>query len=136
MRYRAVTLFSYLIIFYCRFTRMPDVETDTNPIDRTVAHLLFHRPLEFSGKPTDAPDSPLSANLPYEKKAKPSESLTKGHVTESFGNTQITSPQGSKTAGIFSEGNNSRNGPAFITCENASNTENTDGVQTKVETSS
>lgn len=25
---------------------MPDAETDTNPIDRTVAHLLFHRPPE------------------------------------------------------------------------------------------
>ncbi|XXG53319.1 hypothetical protein AAC387_Pa03g1427 [Persea americana] len=29
-----------------RSTYMPDAETDTNPIDRTVAHLLFHRPPE------------------------------------------------------------------------------------------
>lgn len=28
---------------------MPEAETDTNQIDRTVAHLLFHRPIEFSG---------------------------------------------------------------------------------------
>lgn len=29
-----------------RFVKMPDMETETNPIDRTVAHLLFHRPLD------------------------------------------------------------------------------------------
>ncbi|KAL8061904.1 hypothetical protein ABFX02_02G112900 [Erythranthe guttata] len=44
-----------------RFNRMADVETDTNPIDRTVAHLLFHRPLELSGRPAEAPQSPVSA---------------------------------------------------------------------------
>ncbi|KAL7120419.1 hypothetical protein ACP275_02G121500 [Erythranthe tilingii] len=43
-----------------RFNRMADVETDTNPIDRTVAHLLFHRPLELSGRPAEAPQSPVS----------------------------------------------------------------------------
>lgn len=89
---------------------MPDVETDTNPIDRMVAHLLFRRPLEFSGKPSDAPDSPLSPNTAFEKRENPSEI-------------------------IFSEGNQSKNCPAFITSENASNTENTDGVQVKVEAS-
>ncbi|XP_057807826.1 protein LNK2 isoform X3 [Salvia miltiorrhiza] len=118
-----------------RFTTMADVETDTNPIDRMVAHLLFHRPLDFSGKPSDAPDSPLSPKLSFEKKANPTESLTRGHFAESFGNTQITSPPGSKTAGTFSEGNQSKNCPAFVTFENASNTENTDGVRGKVETS-
>ncbi|EYU38268.1 hypothetical protein ABFS82_02G112200 [Erythranthe guttata] len=44
-----------------RFNRMADVETDTNPIDRTVAHLLFHRPIELSGRPAEAPQSPVSA---------------------------------------------------------------------------
>ncbi|GAB2245767.1 hypothetical protein Droror1_Dr00001260 [Drosera rotundifolia] len=29
-----------------------DVETDTNPIDRSIAHLLFHRPSETSPVPT------------------------------------------------------------------------------------
>lgn len=32
--------------------RLPDAEAYTNPIDRTVAHLLFHRPLESYTKPT------------------------------------------------------------------------------------
>ncbi|GER28545.1 hypothetical protein STAS_04343 [Striga asiatica] len=48
-----------------RFSRMPDVETDTNPIDRTVAHLLFHQPIEFSGKPAEPPESkPPTAIFP------------------------------------------------------------------------
>ncbi|XP_047978162.1 protein LNK2 isoform X2 [Salvia hispanica] len=122
------------LVGHDRFSRTADAETDTNPIDRVVAHLLFHRPLDFSGKPSDAPDSPLSPNLPFEKKANPTVSLTKGRFAESFGNTQITSPQGSKSAGTFSESNQSKNFPAFATHETVPNTENT-GVQTKVETS-
>lgn len=118
--------------FYRRFTRMPDVETDTNPIDRVVAHLLFHRPLEFSGKPAETPELPVSANLPYEKKANSLKSLTKGYFPESFENTQITSPQGSKSAGIFSEGDQAKNGPSFVTSENASNIENSDGVRRRL----
>ncbi|KAK6163045.1 hypothetical protein DH2020_002886 [Rehmannia glutinosa] len=113
-----------------RFTRMPDVETDTNPIDRTVAHLLFHRPLEFPGKLAEMPESPLSANLPYLRKSDSMKSLAKGYFPE---NTQITSPQGSKS--VFSDGDQSKNGPGFVTSENASNNKNTDGGQMKIETS-
>ncbi|KAL1535113.1 protein LNK2-like isoform X1 [Salvia divinorum] len=122
------------LVGHDRFARTADAETDTNPIDRVVAHLLFHRPLDFSGKPSDAPDSPLSPNLLFEKKANPTVSLPKGRFAESFGKTQITSPQGSKSAGPFSESDQSKNFPAFVTYENVSNTENT-GVQAKVETS-
>ncbi|KAK9123229.1 hypothetical protein Sjap_012831 [Stephania japonica] len=32
-----------------RLTRIPDAETETNPIDRTVAHLLFNRLSQLSG---------------------------------------------------------------------------------------
>ncbi|KAK8676094.1 hypothetical protein V6N13_034148 [Hibiscus sabdariffa] len=42
------------------YNRMSDAETETNPIDRTVAHLLFHRPLELSGKHPETPESPAS----------------------------------------------------------------------------
>ncbi|KAG9443689.1 hypothetical protein H6P81_015029 [Aristolochia fimbriata] len=48
-----------------RSTRVPDAETDTNPIDRTVAHLLFHRPAEPSVGPSikeGIPGSPVSTN--------------------------------------------------------------------------
>ncbi|KAK1360977.1 hypothetical protein POM88_045451 [Heracleum sosnowskyi] len=40
----------------------PEGETDTNPIDRTVAHLLFHRTIEFSENLKKV-ESPTSTNL-------------------------------------------------------------------------
>lgn len=46
---------------------MPDAETETNPIDRTVAHLLFHRPLELSGKHPETPESPASSKFPFDR---------------------------------------------------------------------
>ncbi|KAI3702118.1 hypothetical protein L6452_27823 [Arctium lappa] len=39
-------------------TGFMDMETDTNPIDRTIAHLLFHRPSDSSNKPTPLPLKP------------------------------------------------------------------------------
>ncbi|KAG5539198.1 hypothetical protein RHGRI_019679 [Rhododendron griersonianum] len=47
------------------FTRIPDLETQTNHIDRAVAHLLFHRP-ELSGKHSQTPESPSLTKLPCE----------------------------------------------------------------------
>lgn len=41
---------------------MPEAETDTNQIDRTVAHLLFHRPIESSGN-LEIAESPSSTKL-------------------------------------------------------------------------
>ncbi|KAI6675964.1 hypothetical protein NL676_036760 [Syzygium grande] len=43
------------------------VETDTNPIDRAVAHLLFHLP--FSTKLPGTPGSSISLKLPHKHKA-------------------------------------------------------------------
>lgn len=48
---------------------MSDAETETNPIDRTVAHLLFHRPLELPGKHPETPESPASTKFPCERKS-------------------------------------------------------------------
>ncbi|MFX6573966.1 hypothetical protein ABTG52_13435, partial [Acinetobacter baumannii] len=42
-------------------TSFMDMETDTNPIDRSIAHLLFHRPSESSAVPVQ--DSLKSPNL-------------------------------------------------------------------------
>lgn len=39
---------------------MVDAETDTNPIDRTVAHLLFHRPFDVTAKQSEARNLPVS----------------------------------------------------------------------------
>ncbi|KAF8403603.1 hypothetical protein HHK36_011707 [Tetracentron sinense] len=50
-----------------RYARIPDAETETNAIDRTVAHLLFHRPLEPSAK-QEIPESSVSIKLPCEPK--------------------------------------------------------------------
>ncbi|KAK4483548.1 hypothetical protein RD792_010747 [Penstemon davidsonii] len=91
--------------------RMSDVETDTNPIDRTVAHLLFHRPLE-------TPELPVSANFPCETKG---DSLTNGCFTE---NSQMTS----LTRGIFCEDDVSKKRPWLDMPDNASNNENVDGI--------
>ncbi|XP_061352881.1 protein LNK2-like isoform X2 [Gastrolobium bilobum] len=52
-----------------RYARMPDVETQTNPVDRTVAHLLFHRPVELTGSYSDRLESPISSKVQCESKA-------------------------------------------------------------------
>nr|GEY17381.1 protein LNK1-like isoform X1 [Tanacetum cinerariifolium] len=41
-----------------KYTGIMDMETDTNPIDRTIAHLLFHRPSESSNRATTLPVKP------------------------------------------------------------------------------
>lgn len=46
------------------FTGIPDVETNTNPIDRIVAHLLFNTPMESSGERSETPNTPVSAMRP------------------------------------------------------------------------
>ncbi|WOL11482.1 protein LNK2 isoform X2 [Canna indica] len=43
-----------------RSSKWPDAETGTNPIDRTVAHLLFHRPSELLARSKEEiPQSPV-----------------------------------------------------------------------------
>lgn len=70
--------------FYCgRYMKMPDAETETNPIDRTVAHLLFHRPLELSGKHPETPESPASAKLQSERKTMGIADMQLGYKLES-----------------------------------------------------
>ncbi|KAI5410791.1 hypothetical protein KIW84_056069 [Lathyrus oleraceus] len=52
-----------------RYARMPDVETETNSIDRTMARLLFHRPVELTGNYSDKLESPISTKVQCESKA-------------------------------------------------------------------
>ena len=50
---------------------MLDTETVTNPTDRTVAHLLFHRPFDMSAaKHTEGLESPSSSKMGTEDKGK------------------------------------------------------------------
>lgn len=110
-----------------RFARMPDVETDTNPIDRTVAHLLFHRPLELSGK-LPVLESPLPTNLPCERKATAVMSLPEGFFSEGYKHPSINIPC------LFTVGNESKR-PCPDTSENASNNETADGEAIEVKAS-
>ncbi|WJX30749.1 hypothetical protein P8452_19252 [Trifolium repens] len=53
-----------------RQNRVPDIETETNSIDRTVARLLFHRqPVELTGNYSDKLESPVSTKVQCESKA-------------------------------------------------------------------
>lgn len=48
---------------------MPDTERVTNPTDRTVAHLLFHRPFDMlAAKHMEGPESPASSKIGTEAK--------------------------------------------------------------------
>ncbi|XP_065868294.1 protein LNK2 isoform X2 [Euphorbia lathyris] len=73
-----------------RNVKMSEAETETNPIDRTVAHLLFHRPMDLSGKHPDTPGSPASRKLPSEQKALGTANSSMG-LPETVKSTQIHS---------------------------------------------
>ncbi|KAH0884924.1 hypothetical protein HID58_061020 [Brassica napus] len=52
-----------------RYARMLDTETVTNPTERTVAHLLFHRPFDMSvAKHIEGPESLSSSKMGTEGK--------------------------------------------------------------------
>ncbi|XP_073224411.1 protein LNK2 isoform X4 [Cicer arietinum] len=51
-----------------RCAGMPDVETETNSIDRTVARLLFHRPVELKGNFSDKLESLISTKVQCKSK--------------------------------------------------------------------
>ncbi|KAB2627428.1 hypothetical protein D8674_021046 [Pyrus ussuriensis x Pyrus communis] len=80
-----------------RFGRIPDLETETNPIDRTVAHLLFHRPLDSSGKKSDAFESPTPTKLPCECKTAGLVNLSNECFTDSVKIKQCCPRQGSES---------------------------------------
>ncbi|KAG2257994.1 hypothetical protein Bca52824_077288 [Brassica carinata] len=51
-----------------RYGGMLDTETVTNPTDRTVAHLLFHRPFDIlAAKHMEGPESPASSKIGLEE---------------------------------------------------------------------
>lgn len=52
-----------------RQAKMGTAETETNPIDRAVSHLLFHRPLETASKQSGLAESSISTNVSSEQKA-------------------------------------------------------------------
>ncbi|XP_050234128.1 protein LNK2 isoform X1 [Mercurialis annua] len=78
-----------------RNAKMSEIETETNPVDRTVAHLLFHRPMELSG---NTPQSPASNKCPSEQKALSIATPSIGCFPETGKSKQILSHQGSKSS--------------------------------------
>jgi hypothetical protein len=117
---------------------MPEIETETNPIDRTVAHLLFHRPLELPGKHPDTPESPISSKLPCEHKAASLANFPVGYLPESTKSKQNFPHQGSKNSCPLAEpqhANQFKSSPCIDTSENTSNNEPADGGAMEVEAS-
>ncbi|KAL9259889.1 LNK2-like protein [Drosera capensis] len=79
-----------------RLGRTPVAETETNHIDRVVAHLLFHRPLDFSIKPSGTPESSYTRASTGQKTDTSSQQL--GHLTPRTKHQHDPSPKGSKRA--------------------------------------
>ncbi|KAL5570422.1 hypothetical protein UlMin_026997 [Ulmus minor] len=101
--------------------RLPDAETETNPIDRTVAHLLFHRPLELSGKQPEASESPVSpTKLPSERKHAAVVNLPTCCLTETSKDKQSFAQQESKDYSPLAEPDQYRKSTCLDTSESAS----------------
>ncbi|KAL6010037.1 hypothetical protein ACLOJK_000468 [Asimina triloba] len=76
-----------------RSTQLPDGETDTNRIDRTVAHLLFHRPSESGARPVkdgfpESPDSCNPESFPAQPKTEEWANLPAGCLPENLADKQ------------------------------------------------
>ncbi|KAG9141617.1 hypothetical protein Leryth_015317 [Lithospermum erythrorhizon] len=95
-----------------RFSNMPHVETATNSIDRAVAHLLFHRPLESSDNHAARPDSSSSPNLSCERKIDLT-SLPITQLPQNLGNEVDVSHDGAKASLLFTEADQLRKSPGL-----------------------
>ncbi|KAJ4970340.1 hypothetical protein NE237_003439 [Protea cynaroides] len=83
-----------------------DAETETNPIDRTVAHLLFYRPPESSARPLQDGDMPrtlIPNQLASEPKIEGLLNLPMECLSESSTEKQSVFHPGTKAPCTFSE---------------------------------
>ncbi|XVF82010.1 hypothetical protein PTKIN_Ptkin16aG0008600 [Pterospermum kingtungense] len=111
--------------------RMSETETETNPIDRTVAHLLFHRPLELSGKHSETPESPASAKFRCEQKSAGLTSLSTHCISDDSQIKQNLEYRVSEVPSSFVDPQHVeqfKNSLCMDTSENASNYGPADGV--------
>ncbi|KAG5049240.1 hypothetical protein JHK85_010343 [Glycine max] len=112
-----------------RYARMPDVETETNPIDRTVAHLLFHRPMELTQNYSDKLESPISTKC-ESKAANPLNFPVSCLPDEDSKNNQQLSHLGFKNPWVDAQSMDQiKNSPCIDTSENASNTQELEASQ-------
>ena len=110
---------------------MSEAETETNPIDRTVAHLFFHRPLELSGKHPETPESPASTKFPCERESVGLMSLPMGCISDNSQVKQKLTHQVSKGPSPSMDPQHVeqfKNSPWVDTSENASKYGPADGV--------
>ncbi|KAI9215605.1 hypothetical protein POPTR_T126406v4 [Populus trichocarpa] len=107
-----------------RVVKMPEVETQTNPVDRTVAHLLFHRPMDIPGKHPDTPESPFSTKLPCEHKTMGLAKLSTGSLSETPKGKPNFSQRGSQLSSLLTNAQPVRqckSNPCLDASEDASN---------------
>ena len=117
---------------------MSDTETETNPIDRTVAHLLFHRPLDFPGKHPEAPESPASTKFPCERKSAGLMGLPVGCIQDNSQAKQNLTHQVSKGPSPLLDTQHVeqfKNSPCIDSSDNTSNYGPPDGAACEVEAS-
>ncbi|KAH1159595.1 hypothetical protein AAZX31_11G181200 [Glycine max] len=114
-----------------RYARMPDVETETNPIDRTVAHLLFHRPMELTQNYSDKLESPISTKVQCESKAANPVNFPMSYSQdEDAKNNQQLSHLGFKNPWVDAQSMDQiKNNPCIDMSENASNTHELEASQ-------
>ncbi|KAK4285390.1 hypothetical protein QN277_002093 [Acacia crassicarpa] len=128
------------INFQNRCARTPHGETETNAIDRTVAHFLFHRPLELNGNYADKLESPISARTQNKSLAPNQPNLTvKCWPDENMKSTKQFSDLGLKNSSSLIEAHSQpmdqiRNSPCKDT-ESASNNGPADVGAQELETS-
>ncbi|KAF4388963.1 hypothetical protein F8388_026692 [Cannabis sativa] len=97
--------------------RLGATETETNSMDRTIAHLLFHTPLELSGKQPEQSESTFSAKLPCETRREASAA----NVAENLkSNIQCFGQQETKVCSNLVEPQSHKDISHMDTSENAS----------------
>ncbi|MCD7446509.1 hypothetical protein HAX54_009190 [Datura stramonium] len=126
----------FIIFLFPRIVRPPHVETETNPIDRTVAHLLFHNPSELPSKLAEFPKSSMFSMLNCERKAIGSPSFPGRFLQQKSETNSTTAHQGPKASTSHNQVDIMKSSPCTETSENASNNEGADGSVIGVEAAS
>ncbi|KAJ7982325.1 protein LNK2-like isoform X1 [Quillaja saponaria] len=109
-----------------RYTGLPDGETETNAIDRAVAHLLFNRPLELPGNHPETLDLPFATQIQCMRNSADQVNLPIGCMPGDSESKQHFSHQGFKSSSSLAEVqpvDQCKNSPEIDTSENASNNE-------------
>ncbi|XP_021859802.2 protein LNK2 [Spinacia oleracea] len=84
-----------------RYVGNANLETETNHIDRAVAHLLFHRPLKLSVRPDETPESSTQAEVSTEQETTAHSSQLIDLLPKSSENEYNLSPNGSNVPNVY-----------------------------------